>query len=128
MANKLYTRGDDSAIEFVIGDFTTAISTGVKGYVEIPFDCYIVEQSLGADQAGDLVVDLWVDSYANYPPTVGDSICASAKPTLSSSDKDQDSDLTGWTRQLRKGQWLGINVDSATTVTGATMSLKVRKT
>ena len=128
MANKLYTRGDDSAIEVVLDGAGAVIETGVKAYIEVPFDCYIEEQSLGADQAGDIVIDLWIDSYANYPPTVGDTITASAKPTLSSSDQDQDSTLTGWTRQLTKGQWLGVNVDSVATVTLVTLSLKVRKT
>jgi len=128
VVNKLHVRGDDSAIEFIIDGGGSAIATGVKGYVEVPFDCYIEEQTLGADQAGDLVLDLWLDSYANFPPLVGDTITASAKPTLSSSDKDQDSTLTGWTRQLTKGQWLGVKVDSAATVEFATLSLKVRKT
>lgn len=128
MVNKLYTRGDESAIEFVIDGGGSAITTGVKAYIEIPFDCYIEQQSLGADQAGNLVLDLWVDEYAKYPPTVADTITASAKPTLSSSQKDQDSTLTGWTRNLVKGEWLGVNVDSAATVTFATLSLRVRKT
>ena len=128
MVNKLYVRGDESAIEFVIDGGGSAITTGVKGYIEVPFDCYIEEQSLGADQAGDIVIDIWKDTYANYPPTVGDTITASAKPTISSGTKDQDSTLTGWTKQLTKGQWIGINVDSCTTITFATLSLKVRKT
>ncbi|KKL22258.1 hypothetical protein LCGC14_2437250 [marine sediment metagenome] len=128
VVNKLYVRGDDSGMQFVFDEGGGVLTTGIKGYIEVPFDCYIEEQSLGADQAGDLVIDLWLDSYANYPPTVGDTITASAKPTLSSSDKDQDSVLTGWTRQLTKGQWLGVKVDSAATVTLATLSLKVRKT
>ena len=128
MVNKLYVRGDESAIEFVIDGAGTEITTGVKAYIEVPFDCYIEEQSLGADQDGDIVVDIWLDDYASYPPTVGDTITASAKPTISSGDSDQDSTLTGWTRQLTKGQWLGINVDSCTTITFATLSLKVRKT
>jgi len=128
VVNKLYVRGDDSGMQFVFDEGGGVLTTGIKGYIEVPFDCYIEEQTLGADQAGDLVIDLWLDSYANYPPTVGDTITASAKPTLSSSDKDQDSVLTGWTRQLTKGQWLGVKVDSAATVTLATLSLKVRKT
>jgi len=128
VGNKLYVRGDESAIEFVIDGAGTEITTGVKAYIEVPFDCYIEEQSLGADQDGDIVVDIWLDDYASYPPTVGDTITASAKPTISSGDSDQDSTLTGWTRQLTKGQWLGINVDSCTTITFATLSLKVRKT
>jgi len=126
--NKLYTRGDESGIEFEIDGGGSVITTGIKKYLEVPFDCYIEEQTLGADQDGDLVLDLWLDSYANYPPTVADTITASAKPTLSSSDKHQDSALAGWTRQLTRGQWLGLKVDSVATVLFATLSLKVRKT
>jgi len=128
MVNKLYVRGDESAIEFVINEGGGALSVGVKEYVEVPFNCYIEEQTLGADQSGDLVLDLWVDKYASYPPTVGDTITASAKPTISSGTKDKDSTLTGWTRQLTKGHWIGLKVDSCTTITFATLSLKVRKT
>ncbi len=124
---KHYTRGDESAIEFIMDGGGSALTTGVKGYVEVPFDCYIEGQTLLADQDGNLVVDIWYDEYANYPPTVADTITASAKPTLSSSKKDQDNILTGWTRQLLKGGVLAFNIDSVATVTHAIQSLRVSK-
>jgi hypothetical protein len=56
-------------------------------------------------------------SYANYPPTVADTITASAKPTLSSATKAEDSTLTGWSTSVTAGDVIGFKVDSATTVT-----------
>ena len=105
----------------------SAITTGVKGYIEVPFACTINRATLLADQTGSIVIDVWKDTYANYPPTVADTITASAKPTLSTATKSQDSTLTGWTTSVSAGDILGFNVDSATTVTRVHLILKVAK-
>ena len=115
------------AIEFVIDGGGSAITTGEKGHLEIPFDCTILQASLLADQSGSIVVDIWKDVYANFPPTVADTITASAKPTLSSAQKAQDSTLTGWTTTITAGDVLAFKVDSATTVTRVVLSLKCRR-
>jgi len=104
------------------------LSTGVHLYFEIPFDCEIVSARLMAKESGSIVIDLWKDTYANSPPTVADSITASAKPTLSSAQKSEDTTLTGWTKTLSAGNYLGVNVDSVTTITQVTLSLRVLKT
>jgi hypothetical protein len=65
-----------------------------------------------------------------YPfthPVDGDSITASAQPTISSGTKDEDEILTGWTRELDKGDILAFNVDSVATIIRLTISLKVTK-
>lgn len=106
----------------------SAISTGIKVDLPIPYNCTITSAELVADQSGSIVIDIWKDTYANFPPTDADSITASAPPTLSSVQKSQDGTLTGWTTSLTKGQWLRFNVDSAATVTRATLVLYVTKT
>lgn len=116
------------AIEFIIDGGGSAITTGVKGDIEIPYNCTITRATLLADQTGSIVVDIWKDTYANFPPTNTDSITASAKPTLSSASKAQDTTLTGWTTTLAAGSTLRFNVDSVSTVTRVTVSLKVTKT
>lgn len=113
--------------QFVIGGDGSAITTGVKADLYFPFACTITSVILLADQVGSIVLDLWKDSYSNYPPTVGDSITASAKPTLSSAIKSQDSTLTGWTKAISAGDSIRINVDSATTVTRVTVVLVLSK-
>lgn len=104
------------------------ITTGLKGYLRIPYNCTINSWDLVADQSGSCVIDVWKDTYANYPPVVGDTITAAAKPTLSSVIKNTSSTLTGWTTTLAEGDYLGFNVDSVATITRAHLILKVTKT
>jgi hypothetical protein len=117
-----------ATITYVIDGGGSAITTGFKGVLEVPFGCTINRVTTLADQSGSIVVDIWKDTYANYPPVVADTITASAKPTLSSAIKAQDSTLTGWTTSIAAGDILGFNVDSITTCTRVTISLRVSKT
>jgi hypothetical protein len=116
-----------TTITFVIDGGGSAIATGIKGDLEIPFGCTINQVTVLGDQSGSIVVDIWKNTYANFPPTDADSITASAPPTLSTADKSQDSTLTGWTTSIAAGDILRFNVDSATTVERVTISLKVTK-
>jgi hypothetical protein len=120
----------DATITFVIDGGGASITTGVKGDLTIPFACTILEWTLLGDQSGSIVVDIWKDTYANYPPLVGDSITASAKPTISTATKGQSSTLTGWTNSgaISAGDILRFNVDSVTSLQRVTLSLKVKKT
>jgi hypothetical protein len=107
----------------------SVLSTGAKGYVRIPLAGTITKVTLlsadGAATAGSIVVDIWKDSYANYPPTVSDTITASAKPTLSAANKSEDSTLTGWTTSITAGDILGFNIDSVATVTRVLLELEL---
>ncbi|MGH9909670.1 MAG: phage tail protein [Nitrososphaerales archaeon] len=115
-------------IEFVIDGGGSAITTGVKGDLEIPFNCTINRWTLVANQSGSIVVDVWKDSFANAPPTVADSITASAKPTVSSAEKAQSSTLTGWTTTITADDVLRYNVDSITDIQRVTLSLRAVRT
>lgn len=115
-------------IDFPIPHYDAAMATGVAGDVSIPFACTINSVRLLADVSGSIVVDIWKDTYANYPPTVADTITASAKPTLSSATKSEDTTLTGWTTSIAAGDILRFNVDSFTTVGRVLLSLKVTRT
>lgn len=117
-----------SVINFVFDGGGAVITTGVGGNVRIPFGCTITEATLLADVSGSIVVDIWKDTLANYPPTVADTITASAKPTLSSATNSTDTTLTGWTTSVTAGDILRFNVDSSTTVTRVTLMLKLIKT
>jgi len=80
------------------------------------------------DQSGSIVVDIWKDTYASFPPTDGDSITAAAPPTITTAQKSQDSTLTGWTKALSAGDILAFNVDSCATVERLTVILLVERT
>ena len=116
------------ALGYAIDGGGAVIATGVAGSgVQAPFACTIDSVTLLADVSGSIVIDIWKDTYANYPPTVADSICASAKPTLSSAIKSEDTTLTGWTKTVAAGDVLYFNVDSCSTITKASLILKATK-
>lgn len=116
------------SIQFVIDGGGSTITTGIKGDLEIPFACTIQQATLLADQSGAIVIDIWKDTYANFPPVDGDSITASAPPTIAASGtKSQDSVLTGWNKSIAAGSTLRFNVDSVTSITRATLALKVAR-
>jgi hypothetical protein len=113
---------------FVIDNRGSAITTGIKGDVRIPYACTVTGWTLLADQTGSIVINVWRDTYANFPPVVGDSISGSEKPTLSSASKNQDLTLTTWTTALNEGDILRFNVESASTVTRVSLALHLTRT
>jgi hypothetical protein len=129
-----YWRGDGSwatlktAAVYVIDGGGATISTGIKGDITIPFACTINQVTLLADTTGSIVVDIWKDSYANFPPTDADSITAAATPSISSGTKAQDSTLSGWTTSISAGDTLRFNVDSVSTITRLTVILDLTRT
>ena len=94
---------------------------------ELPFNGHFVAARLVSDAVGSIVIDIWKDSYANFPPTVADTITASAKPTLSAAQRSEDTTLVGWTRNFIKGDWLRFNIDSIATITGCNLTLTVER-
>lgn len=117
-----------ASITFIIDGGGEAITTGIKGALEIPFACTINRVTLLADQAGSIVIDIWKQAYADYPPENAQSITSAAPPTIAGPQMSQDSTLTDWTTAIAAGDCLMFNVDSIATLTWVTLSLKVTKT
>lgn len=100
------------------GDGTNVPATLTVVYVQVPVSGTITKATIDSENTtSSATVDIWKDTDANYPPTVADSIVASAKPTLSSAKKSSDSTLTGWNKTVTAGDWLAFRLD---TVSGAT--------
>jgi hypothetical protein len=121
------------SIQYVIDGGGVALTTGLKGVLEVPFACTITAARLLANASGSVVVNIYKTSYASYDagashPAVGDKITASAPPTISSATKSSDSTLTGWTTAISAGDLLAFNVDSATTIARVTIALTVSRT
>lgn len=130
VANSAATNGvswidDDVAIEIIMGG--GLISTGVQCYFEVPFAMTIEAVRIVSSVSGSIVVDIWKDTYVNFPPTDADSITSSTPPTLTTATKAEDTDLTGWTVALAKGDWLVFNVDSVTSCVLVTLSLSGKR-
>jgi hypothetical protein len=59
---------------------------------------------------------------------VGDTITASAKPTVTTATKAESSTLTGWTTSITAGDELYVNVDSVTSLKNVELLLYITKT
>jgi hypothetical protein len=104
------------------------ITTGIKNDLVIPYDMTITGWYLTADQTGSIVIDIWKDTYANFPPTVAGTITGTEKPTITASNKAQDLTLTSWTTTISAGDVLRFNVDSVTGIQRVTLVLTGNKT
>ncbi|MFN7019897.1 MAG: hypothetical protein ACK4WH_01040 [Phycisphaerales bacterium] len=113
-------------IQVAIGDGVNVVPAGSYAVInKAPYACTIKSWRLTSDVSGSAVIDIWKDTYANYPPTVADTITAAAKPTLSSAQKNESSTLTGWTTSISAGDALIFKVDSCSTCTRLYLTLDV---
>lgn len=126
-ATNLAANVKQATIGIIIDGGGSAITTGQKGFVEVPFNCTISRSTLLADQVGSAVVNIWKVAYGSFPPSSANKITASAPPTISAAQNAQDSTLSGWTTSLSAGDIMAFNVDSAATVQRVTLSLLVTK-
>ena len=118
--NALNTR---FGLNIILGNKTEVISTGVKLYVQMPFDGTIDQVDLFSSVSGSIVIDLWKDTIANFPPTVADSICGADKPSLSSATSASKTSFSGWTLNFSAGDILVVKVDSVSSCTLVTLSI-----
>ena len=114
-------------ISFTMDGGSSAISTGQKGFVIVPYSGTITSWMIISDTAGSIVVDVWKTDYNSYPPSVANTITGSEKPTLSSANKNRDLALSTWTTSFSAGDIFTINVDSVATVRKVTLLLQTIK-
>lgn len=105
------------AFQITIDGGGATITTGVKGDYYVPFKMTITGWTLLADQSGSIAIDVWRDTYANYPPTDPDS---AVTPSITTSTKAQGSSLS---ITCNAGDTLRFNVDSVTTIQRVTLAL-----
>ena len=93
----------------------SALATTERRTISIPVGwgtCTITRWRVLADQSTTATLDVWRDSYANYPPTNADSITASAKPATSAATKAESTSLTGWTTTFSGGDVLTAEIEA----------------
>ncbi len=100
-----------------------SVSAGEQWWIRIPYDCTVEGWDITANASGSAVVDVWMDAYANFPPTVADTIAGAEKPTLSAARANQDTSLSTWTTALVRGRYLMFNVDSVSGIANLYVAL-----
>lgn len=125
-ANVAFNRANSVSIVYVIDGGGSVITAGQKGHLEIPFACTIDQWTILLDQSGSIQIEVWADTYANFPPTSADSINATPYTVTTAVKAQGSTDPTN--SVLTAGEILAYNVVSATTTTRATISLRAVKT
>lgn len=122
------TASTNQAITSIGCCFNGGTTTPALASVEVscPFSGTITKWRSIGDAAGSAVVDVLKSTYANYGTVA--SIAASAKPTLSSVIKNQDSTLTGWTTAVTAGDVFRFTLESVTTCKRVSVSLEISRT
>jgi hypothetical protein len=114
-----------TSFEYVIPGGGAVITTGLKYGLRADFACTITKAGLFADQISTMAVDVWKNTYVNYPPTDADSITASAPMVLNAETHRATATLTGWNVTVNTGDLLWFNVDSVTAATHVLVVLTV---
>lgn len=122
-----------STVNFMIDGGGAPLTTGLKGLIITDFAFDIQQVTLLGDVSGTATVDVRRTTYAAYNgtthPGAGDSIVASAVPTLTTAIKYQDGALAGWSKSIAVGDVLAFNLSSVDGVLGRILvSLKVLRT
>lgn len=100
---------------------TSTPSTGLTGEFSVPVAGTIVGAKLLLDAAGSAVIDIRKVAFGGEAPVT--SICASAKPTLSSARRIE-APLTGWTTAIAADEVFVANLESASGFTKATLQIE----
>ena len=96
--------------------------------LQVPYACEVLSWTVLGDATGSIVVDVWTDTLANYPPTVADSIAGTGKPTVTSATNATGNVSLWSSTALAKDNIVRFYVDSVSTFTQVTVSLTVRRT
>lgn len=117
----------EGSLNYIIDAGTSVITTGLKGFVEWGFAATVTGWTILADVLGSIVVDVWKDNYGNFQPTIADTIAGTEKPTLVSSQKNQDLSLTSFSVTVLKGDIWALNVDSISEIKKVTIAFRFDK-
>jgi hypothetical protein len=111
-------------IEFVIDGGGVAITTGIKGFIRVPWAATVGFWFVMADQSGSIAVDILRAN--NAVPSVS-MIGGGNKPTLSAA-QFAGAAPSGWTSTtLAQNDWIAFSVTSVLTVTRVTVDLTLAK-
>lgn len=126
--------GDQTVVQefgFEIGDGTNPITTGISGVFPCRYSGTIIDWTLlsvsSGFPSGSIQIALWKAPYASFPPNSGNTITGSAPPTLSSTNKNTSTTLTGWTTSVTAGDIFVANVNSVSGLTKVILVVKINQ-
>jgi len=117
----------DGGIVFIIDGGGSAITTGAKAWLPLLKSGTLTGWDLTIDTSATITVDVWDDTYGNFPPTDADSMTNGHEPAISAATSATDADISDWADvAVTKGEYIRVNVDANDNATFAVLWLKVR--
>jgi hypothetical protein len=119
-----------ASVEYVLDDGGVTITTGNKGYLQLPFSGTFTAVALLGNTTGSVVIDLWKCTYTAFDggittPSAANSIVGGDYPTISSGTKYQLTNLSPWTvTSFTTNDILAFVVNSCSSFTRITISLQ----
>lgn len=116
------------AIEYVIDGGSLSIATGLRGILEVPFDCTINYIDIYLSSTGSVEIDILNCTYDQYDagathPVPGDSVLGGSYPTITNDTKARVS--YGNAISIASGSVVGFYVRSSTNAIICTISIKI---
>lgn len=105
------------------------ISVGIKLDLVVDFDCTVIGWTMLLDIAATMRIDLWKDTYGNYPPVAGDTMPGASgnRPQTVAALKAVGSP-SAWTKKtIVAGETIRVNVDTNDLAQRALLVVKVRR-
>lgn len=120
------TNTREAMVIWSVGESST-LTTGLVGWLPVPFDGQLTEGWLLLDATGSIDVDVWLQTITSHPATNGDSITGGSELTISGGDSYRNTTLTAWSTTITAGDILYFNIDSSSTATQVTIGLRMLK-
>lgn len=123
-----------ASIEYVLDEGGVTITTGNKGYLQVPFSGQFTSVTLLGDTTGSISIDIWKCTYAAFDggitvPTAANSIVSGNYPAITSGTKYTLDNLSSWSAVgFDATDILAFVVNSCTAFTRMTISLKCTRT
>lgn len=99
------------------------IPSGTQIDLAVPFNCVIKRVTQLGSGTGVANIDVWKDTYANFPPTAADNI--SGPGIMMATAKEQNAGTSWSSLTLTTGDILRFNVSGATTINRVATILEV---
>lgn len=106
----------DTGFAIPVGDGKSVVSPDTVYYVYVPVDITINGWTAISDVQGSIECEIWRSIYPTLPIDT-DKISASSPIIISGSTSGKDSELTGWTTDILKGDVIAVKVNSSDAVT-----------
>jgi hypothetical protein len=106
------TQRDTISLGVIFDGGGSVIDTGVTYYIRVPESCTINKATMLSDVSTTSTVQVWVDTYANYPPVLADKIYNATPPTVTAALKSEDATLSGWSTSLPQGSVVAFHLSS----------------